>query len=130
MRMTPNHFFWNIIGSIALGFSTLLLTASLDISLGRIVRDLMQTDHVWEVLTEPYITPFGFFFMVVSSIACFVIIRYTTTRGIIGFIQIIIIVVTVFALILGSYLVGSTSTEICGHACNVLTSHVLTSSIS
>ena len=129
MRMTPNHFFWNVIGSVALGFSTLMLISSLSISFEGIVRDLIQTDHVWEVLTETSITPYGFFFIVVSSIACFVIIRYTTTRGIIGFIQIIIVVATVFALILGNHLVGSTSTEICGHACNVLTSHVLTSRI-
>ena len=129
MRMTPNHFFWNIIGSVALGFSTLVLISSLDISLGRVVRDLIQTDHVWGVLMEPSITPYGFFFIVMSSTACFIIIRYTTTRGIIGFMQIIIVVAAVFALILGSYLVGSTSTEICWPTCNVLTSHVLTSSI-
>ena len=129
MRMTPNHFFWNIIGSIALGFSTLVLISSLDIHLERVVRDLIQSDHVWEVLTEPYITPYGFFFIVVSSIACFVIIRYATTRGIIGFIQIIIVVAAVFALILGFYLTGSISTEVCWPTCNVLTSHVLTSRI-
>ena len=129
MRMTPNHFFWNIIGTIALGFSTLMLTSNLTILLERMVYDLMQTDHVWGVLTETYITPYGFFLIVVSSIACFVIIRYTTTHGIIGFKQIIIVMVTVFALILGSYLVGDTSTEICWPTCNVLTSHVLTSSI-
>ena len=129
MRMTPNHFFWNIIGSVALGFSTLVLISSLDISLGRVVRDLIQTDHVWGVLMEPSITPYGFFFIVMSSTACFIIIRYTTTRGIIGFMQIIIVVAAVFALILGSSLVGSTSTEICWPTCNVLTSHVLTSNI-
>lgn len=129
MRMTPNHFFWNIIGSVALGFSTLVLISSLDIHLERVVRDLIQSDHVWETLMEPYITPYGFFFIVVSSIACFVIIRYTTTRGIIGFIQIIIVVAAVFALILGFHLTGSISTEVCWPTCNVLTSHVLTSRI-
>ena len=129
MRMTPNHFFWNIIGSVALGFSTLVLISSLDIHLERVVRDLIQSDHVWETLMEPSITPYGFFFIVVSSIACFVIIRYATTRGIIGFIQIIIVVAAVFALILGFHLAGSISTEVCWPTCNVLTSHVLTSSI-
>ena len=96
-----------------MGFSILVLTSSLTISLERMVRDLMQTDHVWGVLMETYITPYGFFLIVVSSTACFVIIRYATTRGIIGFMQIIIVVATVLALILGIYLVGSTSTEIC-----------------
>ena len=98
--MANSKIFWNVIGSVALGFSTLLLTSSLHISFGRIVRDLMQTDHVWEVLMKPYITPYGFFFIVMSGTACFIIIRYTTTRGIIGSMQIIVVVAAVFALIL------------------------------
>ena len=107
MRMTsPNLFFWNIIGSVALGFSILVLTSSLTIPLERVIRDLLQTDHVWEVLMEPFITPYGFFFIVMSSTACFVIIRYTTTRGIIGFRQVIIVVATVFALILVSIIIS------------------------
>ncbi len=126
MKMTPNHFFWNILGTIALGFGMLVLTSSLTPPFEGVAHNLMRTNYVWGVLTEPFITPYGFFLIVASGAACFVIIRYVTARGIIGFRQVIIVAAVVLALRWGIELVGSTSTGMCWPTCSVLTSHVWT----
>ena len=82
--MPLNPFFWNVIGTASLGFSSFVLVSNLAGSIGTVVRELMQTDQVWAVLANYYLTPYGVFLIVVSGIVCFIIIKRATTHNVIG----------------------------------------------
>ena len=85
--MSLNPFFWNVIGTASLGFSSFVLIANLGGSIGNVVMDLMQTDQVWIVLANPYLAPYGAFLIIVSGVVCFIIIKRATARNMIGPLQ-------------------------------------------
>ena len=100
----PRNLFWNVVGTAGLGFCSFVLTLNLSFFPWIVAGELAQGYHVQALLSNDYLTPYGFFNIVASGVACFLIIKRATARNVMGYPQIAIVVVAASVLVLWSRL--------------------------
>ena len=99
MKFNPSSFFfWNLIGTLGLGFSGFVPASNLSNIVIRTMRDLAEQEAIWKVLGNDSISLYGFILIILSGTTFILITKRVRTRGIIGTIQIMIIAAVIIAL--------------------------------
>lgn len=103
-RMLTLYLFWNILGSVCLGFSMLVLVSS-SVYVSAVLGDFAEGHKVWDELVNEFIPFYGFILLVVSGSVLVLVGRRVITRKVMGYLQVAGVLAISFIPTLWHYLV-------------------------
>lgn len=104
-RMKSSALLLNILGSVGLGFSGFILMSHLVGIISGMLGGLMDGRQTWDVLASDSISPYGFMLTVASGTAFVLIGQRSISRKVMGYPQIVLILVAVSIPIIWDYLI-------------------------
>ena len=98
-------FFWNIIGSVILGFSWMVLLSNLTGMIGTTMKNLAGDEHVWEILSDSILPIYGVVLMVVFGTVAVTVGWRVLARKVMGYPQFVLVLVAGAMPIVLGYLI-------------------------
>ena len=86
-------FFWNIIGSVILGFSWMIMLSNLTGLIGTIMKNLTGDEHIWEIMGGDTLPIYGVFLMVVFGTVVVTVGWRVLARNVMGYPQFVLVLV-------------------------------------
>ena len=90
-RGFPRSFFWNIAGSVVLGFSWMVLLSNLTGIIGTTMRNLAGDEHIWEILSDSILPIYGVVLMVVFGTVAVTVGWRVLSRKVMGYPQLVLV---------------------------------------
>ena len=98
-------FFWNIIGSVILGFSWMVLLSNLTGMISTTMKNLVGDEHIWEILSDSILPIYGVFLMVVFGTVVVTVGWRVLTRKVMGYLQFVLVLAPGSMYIVLDYLI-------------------------
>ena len=98
-------FFWNIIGSVILGFSWMVLLSNLTGMIGTTMKNLAGDEHIWEILSDSILPIYGVVLMVVFGTVAVTVGWRVLARKVMGYPQFVLVLVAGAMPIVLGYLI-------------------------
>ena len=90
-RGFPRSFFWNIIGSVILGFSWMVMLSNLTAMINTTMKKLVGDEHIWEILGDSVLPIYGVILMVVFGTVVVTVGWRVLTRKVMGYPQFVLV---------------------------------------